>query len=94
MASEPRVRRRRETTQTPALAYFAEASGGRPRRPSMIHILYVFMMLNRSISQNEANSSESSGFPGLSADFFATTLILLVDPERRPAAPRPRLGRG
>ena len=43
-------------------------------------------MFNRAIWRNEANSSESSGFPGLSADFFPTTLIFLVNSERRQAA--------
>ena len=38
-----------------------------PGRSSIIHI---YVKYNRAIWRNKANSSESSGFPGLSADFF------------------------
>ena len=58
-------------------ACFAEASGGQLRRPSIMRILYLLWLYNRTIWRNEANSSELLGFPGLSADFFLTALIFL-----------------
>ena len=60
------------------------------RRPAAIlGILYSLSMYNRAIWRNETNSSESSGFPGLSANFFPSALIFIVDSKKRQAAQRP-----
>ena len=86
------VRRCRETAESHA-ACVLRRGVRRPAPATVYHayILYANNMLNRAIWRNEANSSESSGFPRLSADFFPSILIFLVDSERRQAPQRPPL---
>ena len=86
----PDIRRCRETTELHAAGVLLRGVR-RPAPATVYHtyILYVLQMYNRAICRNEANSSELSGFPGLSAEFFPTILIFHVDSERRQAAQRP-----
>ena len=86
------LRRCRETTELHAACGLRR--GVRRPAPATVyhaHILYPNNMLNSTFWRNEANSSESSGFPRFSADFFPTVLIFLVDFERRQAPQRPPL---
>ena len=85
------LRRCGETAESRAVA--ALRRGVRrpaPGRPFIAPILYIFTKYNRAIWRNETNSSESPGFPGLSAEFSSTALIFRVNSKRRQAAQRRR----